>query len=129
MATYLLDTTVIIDALNEKKGRNRSLIALAEEGHTLACCPVNVTEIYAGLRPKEEEKTAALLHTLRMFPITFSAAELAGRLKRRYADKGTSLSIPDVTIAAVAIHYHLTLITDNRKDFPMPELTLQALGN
>lgn len=128
MATYLLDTTVIIDAINEKKDRNRVLIALAEEGHTLACCPVNVTEIYAGMRPREEQKTAALLHTLRLYPITFAVAELAGRLKRRYADKGKALSVPDVLIAAVAIHYHLELITDNRKDFPMPELVLHSIG-
>jgi predicted nucleic acid-binding protein len=128
MATYLLDTTVIIDAINEKKDRNHALIALAEAGHTLACCPINIAEIYAGVRPKEEEKTATLLHSLRLYPITFQVAELAGRLKRRYADKGKVLSLPDVMIAAAAIHYHLTLITDNRKDFPMPELTLHTIG-
>jgi predicted nucleic acid-binding protein len=63
MATYLLDTTVTIDALNEKKNRNLALIGLAEQGHILACCPINVAEVYAGLRPKEEQKTAALLES------------------------------------------------------------------
>jgi predicted nucleic acid-binding protein len=27
-------------------------------------------------------------------------------------------------IAATALHYGLTLMTDNRKDFPMPDLKL-----
>jgi predicted nucleic acid-binding protein len=128
MATYLLDTTVIIDAINEKKNRNVSLILLAQQGHTLACCPINVTEVYAGLRPKEEQKTAALLRSLRLFPITYAVAEAAGRLKRQYSQKGKTLTVPDVVIAAVAIHYHLTLITDNTKDFPMPELSLHSFA-
>jgi predicted nucleic acid-binding protein len=33
----------------------------------------------------------------------------------------------DVTIAAVALAHSLVLVTDNQKDFPMPELQLAAL--
>lgn len=128
MATYLLDTNVIIDAINDKKNRNLSLIALAEQGHTLACCPVNVAEVYAGLRPKEEQRTADLLRSLQLYPITFPVAELAGRMKRDYGRKGKTLSIPDTIVAAVALHYHLTLITDNIKDFPMPDLSFHTLN-
>ena len=90
--------------------------------HTLACRPINVTEVSAGLRPKEEQKTATLLRSLRLYRITFTVAELAGRLKRQYSQKGKALTVPDVMIAAGAIHYYLTLITDNTKDFPMPAL-------
>ena len=127
MATYLLDTSIIVDAINEKKNRNPALIGLAEQGHTLACCPVNVAEVYAGLRPKEEERTAALLHSLQFYPITFQVAELAGRLRRDYGRKGKTLSIPDTMIAAVVLHYQLALITDNVKDFPMPGLSFHSL--
>jgi predicted nucleic acid-binding protein len=38
----------------------------------------------------------------------------------------TTVSV-DVTIAAVALTHGLTLLTDNRKDFPMPELALYSL--
>jgi predicted nucleic acid-binding protein len=127
MATFLLDTNVIIDAINEKKNRNLSLLDLAEQGHTLACCPINVAEVYAGLRPKEEQRTAALLHSLQLYPITFPVAELAGRLKRDYSRKGKTLTIPDTIIAAVALHYRLTFITDNTKDFPMVDLSFYSL--
>jgi predicted nucleic acid-binding protein len=51
MAVFLLDTNVIIDALNRKKNRNTFLLGLTEQGHILACCPVSVAEVYAGLRP------------------------------------------------------------------------------
>ena len=128
MSTYLLDTNIIIDAINEKRGRYQLLIDLAEgQGHTLACCPINVTEVYAGMRPKEEQRTTALLKSLQLFPITFPVAELAGLLKRDHAKKGISLATTDVTIAAVAIHNQLTLITDNVKHFPMKELSLYPL--
>jgi predicted nucleic acid-binding protein len=129
MATYLLDTNIIIDAINNKRNRNGALVALAEQGHTLACSPVNVAEVYAGARPKEEHKTADLLRSLQFYPITFPVSELAGRLKRQYSQKGKPLTLMDTLIAAVAIHYRLTLITDNGKDFPMPELSLQSLPN
>ncbi len=71
MAVFLLDTNVIIDALNGKKNRAAFLLGLTEQGHILACCPVSVSEIYAGVRPKEEQRTAALLHSLQFFPVTF----------------------------------------------------------
>lgn len=66
MATFLLDTSVIIDALNDKRDRNQFLADMVKkQGHSLACCPFNVTEIYTGLRPKEEQRTTELLRSLR----------------------------------------------------------------
>jgi hypothetical protein len=57
MATILLDTSVIFDHLNGRYGRTAFLDQLIEQGHVLACCPVNFTEGYAGIRPGEETKT------------------------------------------------------------------------
>ncbi|MGH9440443.1 MAG: type II toxin-antitoxin system VapC family toxin [Terriglobia bacterium] len=127
MATYLLDTNIIIDVLNEKRNRAALLQALLSEGHLLACCPINVVEVFAGMRPKEEPHTEALLDSLRYFPITFPIARLAGLLKRDYRKTGKTLNIADATIAAVAIHHNLPLITDNVKDFPMKQLQLHTL--
>ena len=93
----------------------------------LACCPINVAEVYAGMRPKEEESTGRFLASLAYYPITFPVARLAGELKRDFAKKGITLSIPDTLIAAVAIQHQLYLITDNIKDFPMKELQLYPL--
>src|SRR5262245_44096470 len=128
MATYLLDTNVIIDAINEKKSRNQFLVDLVElQGHTLATCPINVAEVYAGMRPKEAQRTAELLRSLELLPITFPVAELAGSLKHNYAKQGITLSLTDAIIAAVAIHNQLTLITENTRHFPMKELSLYPL--
>jgi predicted nucleic acid-binding protein len=129
MATYLLDTSVMIDALNEKKNRRQLLKQLVSEGNTLACCAINVAEIYVGLRDKEEQKTRFFISTLRYFPITAEEAELGGFLKRSYGRGGMTLSLTDTLIAAVAMMHNLTLITDNRKDFPMEGLALYPLPN
>jgi predicted nucleic acid-binding protein len=124
MITYLLDTSVIIDVLNEKKRRRPLLRELVAQGHVLGCCPINIAEIYAGLRAHEEPKTGDFLRTLQYYPVTYAIAERGGLLKRDYGRKGKTLSITDALIAAVAIDYELTLITDNIKDFPMPDLAI-----
>src|ERR1039458_8183148 len=115
MASYLLDTSVIIDAINNKKG------------NTLACCPINITEVYAGLRPQEEQNTKAFLRALELYPLTWPVAELAGLLKRDHGKKGQTLNLGDVLIAATALHNRVPLLTDNTKDFPMKELFLHPL--
>jgi predicted nucleic acid-binding protein len=124
MAAFLLDTCVIIDALNNKRGRPGLLLNLVRSGHVLACCPINITEVYAGMRPKEEAATQELLASLQHLPITPAAARMAGEFKRDYARKGTTLNLGDVIIAAVAIQHQATLLTDNIKDFPMAGLSL-----
>jgi len=128
MATYLLDTSVIIDTINGKRHREELLTELLEQGHLLACCPINVTEIYAGLRPSEELRTQELLESLKYYPISWPVARLAGLLKRDYGKKGITLATTDVTIAAVALHHKITLITDNLKHYPMKELSLYPLS-
>ena len=100
MATYLLDTNIIIDAINGKRNRNQFLLELTEgQGHSLACCPINIAEVFAGMRPKEELLTRALLKSLQVYPVTFEVAEMAGLLKRDHAKKGRTLSLPDAMVA------------------------------
>jgi predicted nucleic acid-binding protein len=100
---------------------------LLHEGYLLACCPINVTEVYAGLRPHEETRALNLLESLKYYPVTWPIARLAGELKRDYGRKGITLATTDATIAAVALHHQLTLITDNLKHYPMKELLLYPL--
>ena len=127
MAAILLDSSVIFDHLNARLDRTAFLSRLLEEGHLLACCPVNITEVYAGIRSGEEEKTHAFLDSLEFFPVTAEIARTAGLLRRDWRRKGHTLSYSDVTIAAVALNHGLPLLTDNRKHFPMPALQLLSL--
>jgi predicted nucleic acid-binding protein len=127
MAIYLLDTSVVIDALNRKRGRWPLLKALVESGETLACSAMTVMEIYAGLRPHESATTQAFLDGLDHYAVDRELGRYAGLLKNEWARLGRTLSAPDVVIAATALVHKLVLMTDNRKDFPMPQLTLFPL--
>ena len=125
--TYLLDTNVLIDALNNRKGRPQLLAEISRQDILLACCAVNVTEVYMGMRPGEEVKTEKLLGSLEFYPVTWEVAQLAGDLFRQWRQMGRTLSYADVTIATVALFHKLALVTDNQKDFPTPEMQLIAL--
>ena len=127
MAILLLDSSLLFDHLNGRYGRSEYLVQLIDQGHVLACCSVNITEMYAGLRAGEEQGTEAFLDTLKFLPVTSAIARQAGLLRRDWRAKGHTLSYTDVTIAAVALANHSPLLTDNRKHFPMPELNLFPL--
>lgn len=127
MPRLLLDTTFLIDVLNDRRRRADLMERFILEQYTLACCAINVAEVYVGLRAAEALKTEALLRQLAYVPISWEAAKLAGDLKREWARKGHTLSLTDMTIAAVCLIEGLTLVTDNRKHFPMPELRLYPL--
>ena len=125
--TYLLDSSVLIDALNGRNGRPQLLAQFSQQGILLACCAVNVTEIHMGMRAGEEARTEKFLRRLEFYPVTWEVSRLAGELFRQWRQKGQTLGFADVTIAAVAITHDLVLVTANRKHFPMPELQLFQL--
>jgi tRNA(fMet)-specific endonuclease VapC len=127
MAVLLLDTSVIVDALNGRKGRDEFLDGLLAQRNLLACCSIHVTEVYAGMLPREAVATGEFLRSLKFYEVTWDVARLAGELKNRWSKKGHTLLLPDVTVAAVALANGLTLLTDNRKHFPMRELELMPL--
>jgi predicted nucleic acid-binding protein len=127
MAIYLLDTSVILDVLNQKRGRWQLLAALVEAGDSLACSVVTLTEIYAGIRPKEIANTERFLDGLHHYGLDSQLARSAGLLKNDWAKKGRTLGIADLIIAATALAHNLVLMTDNRKDFAMTQLVVYPL--
>ena len=64
--------------------------------------PYQCADVYAGMRPKEEEATEEFLWSLEYYHLTWPVARLAGLLKLDDARKGTTLTVADATIAAVA---------------------------
>jgi predicted nucleic acid-binding protein len=123
----LLDTSILIDVLRHRKQRREWLAELVRGGNTLSTTTLNIAEIYAGMRPAEEGRTEALLGGLDLYELNGASARLAGRLKNTWARKGHTLTLADAIVAAVAIERGCALLTDNRKDFPMPEVQLYPL--
>jgi len=122
-----LDTAVIIDCLRGRKATVDFLTKIACEGSTVGCCAVNVAEVYAGMRENEKQRTKKFLDSLEYYEVSKNVAEQAGTYKRQYREKGVNLALSDVIIAAVAISNNLTLVTDNVKHYPMPELDIKQV--
>ena len=127
MTTFLLDTNILIDAINGRSGRPLQLQDLSSRGILFACTSINITETFMGMRPHEAAPTERLLKALEFFPVTPEIAQLAGELFNKWRGKGRTLGLADVTIAAVCIANDLTLVTHNQKHFPMPELRLHPM--
>jgi len=123
----LLDTSVLIDVLRRRNERREALAELVRAHQALATTTLNVAELYAGMREGEEGATEALLAGLECFDLTGNSARLAGKLKNRWSKRGKTLALADALIAAIAIEERCALLTDNRKDFPIPEVQLYAL--
>lgn len=122
----LLDTTVLIDVLRARSNRRAELANLIEAGHALATTALNIGEVYAGVRTGEETGTEAFLSSLECYPITATIARWAGSLKSQWARKGRTLTLADMLVAATALEHGLTLMTDNRKDFPVAGLKFHS---
>lgn len=123
----LLDSSVLIDLLRNRGNRRKSVAELVRAGHSLSTSAINVAEIYAGMRDDERDRTDELMSALECIPISAPAGKMAGDLKRQWARRGRTLTLADTLVAATALAHGCSLATDNRKDFPMPELELYQL--
>jgi predicted nucleic acid-binding protein len=123
----LLDTSVLIDALRSRNARRELLVRLVNQGHHFSTTALNIAEVYAAVREEETALTASFIDSLECHDLTASSGRLAGMLKNGWARKGRTLSLTDTIIAAIAMENDCTLVTDNRKDFPMSELKLYPL--
>ena len=127
MPLFLADTSLIIDLINDRRGRRDFVARLLKPGDSLGYCTINLIEVYSGMRPGEEEITRKWLDRLLYYDVTQEIGRQAGFIRYQWRRRGHTLSLADVTIAATALHYGLRLLTDNEKHFPIPELDLQPL--
>lgn len=120
--SLLVDTNVVIDLL---RGREQGLHLLESDRDPLMVSVVTVHEIYAGMRTGEEEMTETMLSGFELVPFGADEARLSGRWWREYRERGITLDLRDLAIAAAAVVRGLPLATGNVKDFPMPELRVE----
>ena len=118
----LLDSTALIDILRGLPDALEQFGALMEGRFELSTSAINVAEVYAGMRPGEENLTTSFFNDLRIYPITLDIARRAGILKSSAARKGRTLGLDDMLVAAIALERDILLWTNNRRDFPIDGL-------
>ncbi len=127
MALYLLDTDAIVDYLQRIPGSLSLIMDLFDRGDSLCICDIVIAEVYSGLRPEAKDKAQDLLYSLLYLPTTLEAARQAGEWRYQYARQGVTLSPMDMLIAATAHAHKASIVTGNKKDYPMDEVSLVLL--
>lgn len=120
----VLDASVIIDHISRRVPEATGLIIDAlSRGDELWSSYVIRTEVLAGMRPREEADTRALLGILHWSAVDESESDAAGELGRRYGRARPGIDTPDLLLAELAQRLGAPLVTMNVKHFPMfPDL-------
>lgn len=127
---YPIDSDVLIWHLRGHQPTVHLLRELAQQGRAgeevlpLGCSVISVFEVRAGMRPKEEGVTEQLLSTLEIYPVDEAVARRAADYYRAFSQRGVTLHIADLLIAATVSIDTLTLVTYNRSHFLMEDIDI-----
>lgn len=112
----LIDTDVLVDHL---RGRGEAVEYLEGLTSDLYLSVISVTELFAGVRGDQEEKSLnQLLQTFVVLPVTQEGARLGGLYRRDYGP-GHETGLADALIAATAEEAGADLVSFNQRHFPM----------
>jgi predicted nucleic acid-binding protein len=127
MTRYLLDTSVLIDALRKREPAFSQVRQWIVGGEELGVCAVQIAEFMPGVHPQRRVAEYRFLTALRWWDVTQNAAAHAGFYRYDFARQGVQIDTPDALIAAVAREWSAVLVTGNVRDFPMTDIRVQAL--
>jgi tRNA(fMet)-specific endonuclease VapC len=126
--SYLLDSDWIVDWL---KGKAPALSLIQElVAGPLAISVITYGETFEGIyygqsRTEIERTFRRFLYGVTVLPITRPIARRFGIIRGDLRQRGLVIGDPDVLIAATALHYDLTLVTQNFRHFQrIPGLAL-----
>lgn len=112
----LIDTDVLIDYLRDVPQAARFI---EDDRPRCLVSVISVAELYAGVRDGEERQALdAFLSTFEVVPVDHAIAEIGGLYRRDYY-RSHGVSLADALIAATASIRGASLVTLNRKHFPM----------
>lgn len=120
---YLPDTNTFILAIQNHK-EEATFLTKAINKRSLVISAVVIAEFYGkGNIPKEEEEAfSKLVAEFPILPLDGEAAKIAGSYRGQFLEKSKKVFIIDYMLAAQAKLNHLTLVTNNKSDFPMKDI-------
>lgn len=118
---YLPDTNVFIRAIN---GFDPEAKFLRKHINSIEISIIVVTEFWANPKPGEIELFADLISRLNVIPIDAEIARKAGVYRNKLIKKSKRSQMIDCFLAAQAKVHHLTLVTNNKADFPMRDIKI-----
>ncbi|WP_426671570.1 type II toxin-antitoxin system VapC family toxin [Mucilaginibacter sp. McL0603] len=113
----LLDTSILIEYYRKKDKSKSALFGLLQTPSIFAVSAVTHFEIYTGSSNEQSDFWNEFFQKITVLPfnaeISIEAANIDAALKK----KRKQIAIPDLFIAATAIHHNIPLVTLNKKHF------------
>ena len=119
----LIDTDIAIDHFHGHRETLEYFTQTLLEGEILAMSVVGLTEILAGMRAGEQERTEKLFSLFAIIDVDEQVARKAGEYLNHYR-KSHHMELADALIAATAFVAGADLVTRNVDDYPMSDLTV-----
>jgi predicted nucleic acid-binding protein len=117
----VIDSDILIWILRGNKEIMRFFAGVvAETEGYIFITPVQIAEIYKGIRPKEKAKVENFIDALNVLDIDKDIGKLAGNFMNEYG-KSHDVTMADALIAASTKKHFLKLWTLNKKHYPMLE--------
>ena len=123
MTSYLLDSDVIIEYFRDNP-QTVDLIDSLGPKTKLWISALSLIEVKSGAMENVEGKIDRFFNFAKIVPVNLQIADLAAGYMKKWKKQGVTLYLVDTTIAATCIVQNLTLITYNKKDYPMKELRI-----
>ena len=126
MSRFLLDSDVIIWHLRGRNEVTEMLKGMQPYG-VPGCSAISILEVEMGMKKSEEEKTSRFLKALKVFEVNREVASQAAKIARDQKPKGLTMGLGDAIIAGTCLLNNLTLVTYNRKHYPVESLDFFAV--
>ena len=123
MIRLVVDASVLIDNVRGIAAAKLLMVAALARGDEIWSSYVIRTEVLAGMRSEEAQRTHQLLQAISWAGVDAVESDAAGELGRRYLRSHPGIGTPDLLLAELAQRLGAELVTMNVKHFPMfPEL-------
>ena len=134
MSGYLLDTNHLGSALDGGSVVYSRILAARKQGVRVGTCAPVLCELAVGIAQtaRREQNWKALgvfLGQVRVWPIDVEVARIYGDVYHELRGKGRVLSQADMTIAALARHAKLTVLTTDRDFEALPDVATENWVN
>jgi predicted nucleic acid-binding protein len=121
----LIDTDIAIDHFHGHRQAFEYFAQTLAEGEVLAMSVVSLTEILAGMRTGEQERTEKLFRLFVLVDVDEEIARKAGEYMNEYR-ASKRIELADAIVAATAFVTNAELITRNVKHYPMGDVQITA---
>jgi predicted nucleic acid-binding protein len=112
---YLLDSSFIIDFLNN---RNGAVEVMSDLDHGLVSMgSICIAEVLEGLNGKKVKVFEDMINEIKVYDFTSEEAMVFAVIRRDLRKRGELIDNMDLLIAATCIANNLTLVTGNKKHF------------